>query len=416
MKYIAPIRFQRTKGVFTVLLMVALVSGCETTLKQRITSEPQGATIYAGKSKSSLALLGYTPFEESYTVLEPAQFDPWCYQAKLAGYVDSPVLCKPATSGDRIVHFVLQPKQASTEVEKAKTNRRLRREILNGISEDEMIVFGPENAKHTITVFTDIDCPHCRTMHAETGEYIERGIRIRYLAFPRFGPGTASFKKAVSVWCAPDRRQALSLAMNGYELDPSGCRNPVLRQYALGRQLGIKGVPAMLLENGELINGYVPARPLLRHLDSLSEERVTAPLVRQEAVKDKTTEPVRMPTAPTVSPKVELDDVFLARKNKPQVPVRILRPGEVVQLMLHLSVASTPPNKLIDLSVRLSMSSAGEMLDETEGMYRRGSGRHVIQVPFPLPSQASRGEYVIEASLATERGEVARKNFVFRVE
>ncbi|MGB5211819.1 MAG: DsbC family protein, partial [Gammaproteobacteria bacterium] len=33
------------------------------------------------------------------------------------------------------------------------------------LKESDMIIFEPENPKHTITVFTDIDCGYCRKLH-----------------------------------------------------------------------------------------------------------------------------------------------------------------------------------------------------------------------------------------------------------
>src|SRR5262249_36914916 len=46
-----------------------------------------------------------------------------------------------------------------------------RREALAKISSDKELVFSPPNPKHTITVFTDVDCPYCRQFHKQIGEY-----------------------------------------------------------------------------------------------------------------------------------------------------------------------------------------------------------------------------------------------------
>ena len=48
----------------------------------------------------------------------------------------------------------------------------------------------------------------------QIAEYIKAGISVEYLFFPRAGIGSESFNKAVSVWCAPDRRKALTDAKN----------------------------------------------------------------------------------------------------------------------------------------------------------------------------------------------------------
>ena len=54
------------------------------------------------------------------------------------------------------------------------------------LGEENMVIFAPEKVKHTITVFTDIDCGYCRKMHNEIDQYNDLGIRVRYLACRRF--------------------------------------------------------------------------------------------------------------------------------------------------------------------------------------------------------------------------------------
>ena len=74
---------------------------------------------------------------------------------------------------------------------------------LQTIPVSERIVFAPAKPKHTVTVFTDIECGYCRKLHSEIAEYNKPGIAIEYLAFPRMGLGRDDYKKMVSVWCAP---------------------------------------------------------------------------------------------------------------------------------------------------------------------------------------------------------------------
>jgi thiol:disulfide interchange protein DsbC len=143
-----------------------------------------------------------------------------------------------------------------------------RRDAMAALSEDEMIIFGPEKADHTITVFTDIDCGYCRKLHGEMDRYNDAGIRIRYLFYPRSGPNTPSFDKAVSVWCADDRQEAMTAAKRGDDVEARTCDNPVMKDYELGQQMGITGTPAMVLNDGQLVPGYVPADRLKAMLDA----------------------------------------------------------------------------------------------------------------------------------------------------
>ena len=139
----------------------------------------------------------------------------------------------------------------------------LRSKAITALGEDQMIVFGPPGpVKHTITVFTDIDCGYCRKMHGQMEDYNKEGIRIRYLWFPREGVGSEGFTKAVSVWCATDRKEAMTKAKRGEAIESKTCDNPVNAQYELGQKLGVRGTPSMILESGEMLPGYVPPTQL----------------------------------------------------------------------------------------------------------------------------------------------------------
>jgi len=137
--------------------------------------------------------------------------------------------------------------------------QKSRADLVSGIGEDTMIVFAPKETKHTITVFTDIDCPYCRKLHKEMPEYNRRGFKIRYLAYPRAGINSPSYEKAVSVWCAEDRKQAMTDAKSGTRVPKKSCDNPVEAHMKAGETLGITGTPTLVLENGQVLPGYVPA-------------------------------------------------------------------------------------------------------------------------------------------------------------
>jgi thiol:disulfide interchange protein DsbC len=48
----------------------------------------------------------------------------------------------------------------------------------------------------------------------------------------------------------------------GVSLDEKDCTNPVGNHLALGEQMGVSGTPALVLESGEMIPGYVPPKRL----------------------------------------------------------------------------------------------------------------------------------------------------------
>jgi len=138
-----------------------------------------------------------------------------------------------------------------------------RLEAIAGVDEDDMIVFAPDEVKYTIDVFTDIDCGYCRKLHREIDQYNALGIAVRYMAFPRTGKGSPSYNKAVSVWCADDRKKAITAAKANRKIAIKTCDNPVDEQYSLGEQLGVRGTPSIVLESGKLLPGYMEAAKML---------------------------------------------------------------------------------------------------------------------------------------------------------
>ena len=145
-----------------------------------------------------------------------------------------------------------------------------RKQVLESVPASETIDFVPDSAQHTVYVFTDITCGYCRHFHRDMAELNGRGVTVRYLAFPRAGTGSDSFRDMESVWCAADPNAAMTLAKQGSPVRPAQCDNPVKRQYELGQSLGVRGTPAIYLENGQEMPGYVPPDTLLQALNQYS--------------------------------------------------------------------------------------------------------------------------------------------------
>lgn len=162
---------------------------------------------------------------------------------------------------------------------KSRTNvteekrKATRRELLKKIGPGEAIVFGPEKPKYTITVFTDADCPYCRKLHGELGELEKKGVAVRYVAFPRSGPGTKTWRTMTAVWCAEDRREALTQATRGEEVkEEKRCSDGVIKKhYEMGQKMGIPGTPMIVLGDGTSLGGYVAPDKLLVALGEQAE-------------------------------------------------------------------------------------------------------------------------------------------------
>ena len=154
-----------------------------------------------------------------------------------------------------------------TEANLTATRRNAARaKALAAAPESQMIVFSPANPKMTVTVFTDIDCGFCRKFHNQIAEINKAGVRVRYLMFPRTGPGTESWRKAESVWCAKDRRDALTRAKRGEQLKTKSCPDAtaIKAQYTMGEDLGVEGTPAIFTQGGDYVGGFMTPEQLVK--------------------------------------------------------------------------------------------------------------------------------------------------------
>ncbi|MRH01649.1 thioredoxin fold domain-containing protein [Xanthomonas sontii] len=152
-----------------------------------------------------------------------------------------------------------------------------RRKLLESAPPADRIVFAPANPKYTISVFTDIECGYCRKLHSEIGELNKQGIAVEYLAYPRMGLGSQDYKDMVAVWCAADKKQALTDAKaNGKVPSATNCKNPVTMQYNLGQRLGVNGTPAIFAPDGTQIGGYLPPAKMREALDKRAAEAAKA--------------------------------------------------------------------------------------------------------------------------------------------
>ena len=134
----------------------------------------------------------------------------------------------------------------------------LRLERLASEQIDDLFEYPAAAQKATVTVVTDIDCPYCRRLHQQMADYNALGISVRYLMMPRSGPDTPSFEKANHAACAAYPNSALTRAMSGEVLPVQECNNSIRRQFDLARSLQSTGTPAIIMESGRMIHGYVP--------------------------------------------------------------------------------------------------------------------------------------------------------------
>ena len=199
--------------------------------------------------KAENATIKATPVEGLYEVLAGNQI---MYMTKDARYI---------FDGDL---YDMQTRNNMTEDARGV----IRMGALDDLGEKNMLVYMPKGkVKHTITVFTDIYCPYCRKLHDEVGDYLKNGVKVRYIFVPF--KGAKSVKTSISVWCADDKNEAMDLAKGGQSVEDKTCDNPISKHQALATELGIRGTPAIMLDSGKLLPGYVPSNNVILQLNTV---------------------------------------------------------------------------------------------------------------------------------------------------
>lgn len=146
-----------------------------------------------------------------------------------------------------------------------------RRELMAAVDDAQTILFTPEEVKYTVSVFTDVDCTYCRRLHSQIDDYLKLGIQVRYLMYPRNGPASPAWNTAEDVWCSPDRQNALTMAKLDREFPTAACDASIVQDhYVMGRDVGLNGTPAIVLEDGTLIGGYLAPDQLAAALQQKS--------------------------------------------------------------------------------------------------------------------------------------------------
>lgn len=147
-----------------------------------------------------------------------------------------------------------------------------RKAMMSEIPQENMIVFSPDEVKYSVAIFTDVDCTYCRRLHSQIDDYLAEGIEVRYLLYPRNGPRSKSWATAEQVWCSDDRNEALTLAKLDQEFDTHECDSSMVsNHYLIGQDVGLRGTPAIVFENGQLVSGYIPAQRLSEQLAELAK-------------------------------------------------------------------------------------------------------------------------------------------------
>lgn len=114
------------------------------------------------------------------------------------------------------------------------------------------------NGALKVAVFSDADCPYCKRLEREFAKMDNITIYNFMMPIPSLHPDAE--RKAVQIWCSPDRTAAWTDWMRHGKLPAKAaeCANPVAETTQLGSELGFNGTPTMVFPNGKVQSGYAP--------------------------------------------------------------------------------------------------------------------------------------------------------------
>jgi len=179
-----------------------------------------------------------------------------------------------STDGRYVIQGQLYDLQRSVNVTAAhQADQRVI--ALKAVPQRDRITFTPPHVKYHITAFVDIECGYCHQMMNNLDGYLAQGIQIDFLAFPRAGLDTDSFREAVAVWCAADPRWALRSAYTTKPAVTKPCKNPVAMELKLSEQLNIVGTPGVIADDGTVLGGFLSPTEMRKRLDEKQASAAT---------------------------------------------------------------------------------------------------------------------------------------------
>lgn len=186
---------------------------------------------------------------------------PGLYQVQ---FTNGPLVYANADSGFFIVGdmYAVEGGNYVNLAEKRRDGDRAVR--MAAVKEEDMIVFSPEGETRAyISVYTDVTCFYCQKLHKEVPELNKNGVEVRYLAYPRAGVDSDGYRQLASAWCADNPQEALTKLKTKQPVPTKDCDNPIAAQYQMGMEMGVRGTPAIVTQDGQMIPGYQSAAELM---------------------------------------------------------------------------------------------------------------------------------------------------------
>jgi thiol:disulfide interchange protein DsbC len=118
------------------------------------------------------------------------------------------------------------------------------------------------DGSRTLYVFTDPDCPFCQRLERETFTEINN-VTIYTFLYPMESLHPGAQKKSAAIWCAEDKSKAWREFIDNGTIPSTACQSTSIdRNIRLGSELNINGTPTIILGDGRIVAGFVPAKKL----------------------------------------------------------------------------------------------------------------------------------------------------------
>ncbi|EZQ20832.1 thiol:disulfide interchange protein, partial [Escherichia coli O111:NM str. 2010C-3053] len=121
--------------------------------------------------------------------------------------------------------------------------------------------------------FTDITCGFCQKLHQDLQSYLDAGISIKFLAFPRAGLNSVVAGNMAKIWCAAKPNDALDAAMSPTSTIPEGrpdeaCLDTIKSHFQVASTIPLQGTPTMVTLSGkpQLFTGWMSPENLVTRM------------------------------------------------------------------------------------------------------------------------------------------------------
>ncbi|MDT8394865.1 MAG: DsbC family protein [bacterium] len=147
-----------------------------------------------------------------------------------------------------------------------KEMMKLRKVDLTTVSLADSVVLGKRDASKKVILFTDPKCPYCEKLHPELKKVVEADpdivFFIKMMPLVKIHPESYDISRAIL--CEGD----ITLLEDSFAkkpVPPPTCESDAVdRSLKLAQSLGISSTPTMILPDGRISPGYLPAEELLK--------------------------------------------------------------------------------------------------------------------------------------------------------